>query len=81
MLRRKAPEERHLELFSDLYTYMYMSENSSTYQCANPSSICHKEKNRNIFKVVDKTNAVGKEVAVVRQISTAEGKLKTSSGQ
>ena len=81
MLRRKAPEERHLELFSDLYTYMYMSENSSTYQCANPSSICHKEKNRNLFKDVDKTSAVGKEVAVVRQISTTEGKLKTSSGQ
>lgn len=43
--------------------------------------MCHREKNRNLFKVVDKTNAVGKEVGVVRQISTAEGKLKTSSGQ
>lgn len=43
--------------------------------------MCHKEKNMNIFKVVDKTNAVGKEVAVAKQISTAEGKLKTSSEQ
>lgn len=43
--------------------------------------MCHKEKNMNIFKVVDKTNAVGKEVAVAKQISTTEGKLKTSSGQ
>lgn len=66
----------HLRLSSDLHILVHMCMHSFTHTCATPPHVQFiKEKNMHIFKIIGKANTVDKEVSVVRQISTIEGKL------